>query len=325
MNVAGFRTMLKKRKMPADKIRAAVALAQRFEEYVQARRGSFDADTTWAFCKTLIQEGQNSYDNLVAAARYGQFLGNNSVYVAALELLDGREAQPNLYRRVGELFGAAVRDDVFAGIGVAPLGTPTPEKPGYMFPVLERLVERVGQKRVQRLLSACLRDLPDAHFGNERRRYLRSRDIDDYAVRKHRAFVRTLQKCQREGELFFAQEITDEVVEFVKRDQEIEGGVREGNVIYESKIPYNTKRYLAETDSQLKRYYACHCPWAREAIRNGAVRVNPIFCYCSGGFSKKPWEVIFGQELEVELLESVLQGDMRCRFAIRLPEGPQFT
>jgi hypothetical protein len=33
------------------------------------------------------------------------------------------------------------------------------------------------------------------------------------------------------------------------------------------------------------------------------------------------WEVIFDQKLEAEVLESVLQGDMRCRFAIHLPAG----
>jgi hypothetical protein len=36
------------------------------------------------------------------------------------------------------------------------------------------------------------------------------------------------------------------------------------------------------------------------------------------GFHKKPWEVIFGRTIQADVLESVLQGDMRCRFAIHL-------
>jgi hypothetical protein len=266
------------------------------------------------------QEGQNTYDNLVAVARYGRFMKNNEIYIAILELLDGAEAQPYLYQKVGELFGESVRNEVFAGIGVAPLGTPSPEKPHYMFPVIERLVNKVGQKKVERLLSACLRDLPDKYLRNERRKYIKARDIDDYVKKKHRSFVRRIRKCQRDGELFFAQEITDEVVAFVKENPEIESGVRQENILYVSKIPFNAKQYLAENDPILKRYYACHCPWAREAIKNGDVRLNAVFCNCSGGFSKKPWEVIFGQTLQVEVLESVLQGDFRCRFAIHLPE-----
>jgi hypothetical protein len=218
------------------------------------------------------------------------------------------------------MFSEAMRDEVFAGIGVSSLGKPSPEKPYDMFPVIDRLIEQVGEKETERLLSACLRDLPDKYFRNERRKFAKARDIDDYLKKKHRSFVRWIRKCQREGELFFAQEITDEVVAFVKENQEIESGVREGNILYVSKIPYNAKHYLAETDPTLKRYYACHCPWAREAIKDGNIRLNAIFCNCSGGFHKKPWEVIFGQTLQVEVLESVLKGDFRCRFAIHLPE-----
>jgi hypothetical protein len=97
-------------------------------------------------------------------------------------------------------------------------------------------------------------------------------------------------------------------------------GKREGNIIYETKIPYMAKQYLAETDPTLKRFYACHCPWARYAIKNGDVKIAKNLCYCSGGFMKKSWEVIFKQPLKVEILESALNGDENCRFAIHLPE-----
>jgi hypothetical protein len=230
MDTQGFRELLKTRKLNDAQIEASIVLAKRFEAFI-AGHGRPDAATTWAFCKTLIEEEQNSYENLLALARYGRFIKNNAIYVAVLELLDGAEAQPNLYRRVAEQFGESVRDEVFGGVGIAPLGTPSPEKPLYIFPVLERLIGKVGQEASEKLLSACLRDLPDEYFRDEPRKYKKSRDIDDYAKKKHRAFLRQLQKCQREGQLFFAQEITDEVVAFVKNNPEIESGVREGNIL----------------------------------------------------------------------------------------------
>ncbi|HEY43746.1 MAG TPA: hypothetical protein G4O11_07170 [Anaerolineae bacterium] len=320
MDTEGFRELLITRKLTDEKITASIALAERFEAFIDTTSGQPDTETTWAFCKILIEEGQNTNDNFLTLARYGIFKKNNDIYIAILELLDGAEAQPNLYQKVGDMFGEAVRDEVFAGIGVSPLGRPSPERPHDMFPVIERLIDKVGQKESERLLSTCLRDLPDKYFRNERRKFAKAHDIDDYLKKKHRSFVRWIRKCQREGQLFFAQEITDEVVAFVKENQEIESGMREGNLIYVSKIPYNAKHYLAETDPILKRYYACHCPWAREAIKNGNMRLNAVFCNCSGGFHKKPWEVIFGQTLQVEVLESALKGDFRCRFAIHLPE-----
>jgi hypothetical protein len=68
------------------------------------------------------------------------------------------------------------------------------------------------------------------------------------------------------------------------------------------------REYLAETDERMKRYYYCHCPWVRESLRAGDVRVSPTFCHCSAGFTKKYWEVVLDQPLEAEIVESVLQG-----------------
>jgi len=324
MDKEGFRKFLKTRKMSDERKEAAISIAERFETYLSASSSKSYMDITWEFCKTLIDEGQNSYDNLLALARYGRFTKNNSIYVAILEVLDGAEAQPNLYKKVGDLFGEAVRDEAFEGIGLSVLGIPPAEKPFDMFPVIDRLIELVGYEATEQLLSACLRDLPDEYFLGDREKYIKYGDIDVYLRKKHQALVRWLQKCQRKDELFFSQEITDDVVEYVKNNPEIESGVREGNLLYISKIPYNARQFLTETNPTMKRYYACHCPWAREAIKTEAIQMNPVFCFCSAGFSKKPWEVIFGQTLQVEVLESVLQGDFRCRFAVHLPEDLVF-
>ncbi len=317
MDTQGFRTMLEGRKVPAEKLDAALALAERFENYAQ-QSGGLSAESAWAFSKILIGEGQNTVENFFTLARYGLFIKDNAIFVAFVESLDGGEAQENLYRRVAERFGETLRDEIFSGIGVAPFGLPTPEKPRYMHPVIERLALAVGADACRDLLSASLRDLPDEYFASGREIYQSCKDVDEYLVKKKQAFVEQLEACQRDGRLFFAQEITDDVLAFVRNEPEMGGGVRVGNVIYEVKIPYMTKQYLAETDPTLKRYFYCHCPWAREAVKSGE-KVAPIFCNCSAGFHKKPWEVIFGQKLEVEVLVSVLQGDERCRFAIHLP------
>jgi hypothetical protein len=321
MDREGFRELLKARKVSEEKIEASIAIAERFEKYLDSLNSTPDAVSTWKFCKELIRAKENSYDNLLALARYGRFIHDNSIYVALLELLDGAEVQPNLYQKVGTLFGNAVRDEVFAGIGVSPLGLPPPEKPYDLFPVLDRLIGLVGYTQVELLLSPCLRDLPEEYFQDERERYIKSSNIDEYLVSKHQALLEELQKCQKEGQLFFSQEITDEVVKYISEHPETECGVREGNIVYITKIPYHAKEYLAETDPVMKRFYVCHCPWARYAIKNGNLRLNPVFCNCSGGFSKKPWEIIFGQTLQAEMLESALKGDFRCRFAVHLPEN----
>lgn len=323
MDKNGFQQMLEGRNVPAEKIPAAIELAERFEDYILSTGAGFTPQFAWDFSKILIAEGLNSEENFITLARYGLFIKSNPIFVAFLESLDGGEAQENLYKRVAEQFGETLRDDVFAGIGVIPFGTPTPEKPAYMHPVIARLEQRVGADACRALLSDSLRDLPEVYYQQDRELFQSSDDIDHYLRKKKASFIEQLETCQQEGRLFFAQEVTNEVLEYVRNTPEVGGGVRNGNIVYETKIPFLTKEYLAEEDQELKRYYYCHCPWAREAVRSGE-KVAPIFCNCSAGFHKKPWEAIFQQKIEVDVLESVLKGDDRCRFAIHLPLTVKF-
>jgi len=62
----------------------------------------------------------------------------------------------------------------------------------------------------------------------------------------------------------------------------------------------------------MKRYHACHCTLARVTILTGEPEINPEWCYCSAGYGKTPYEVVFGEEVEVEMLENALAGDPRC-------------
>jgi hypothetical protein len=320
MEMQGFRGKLQSLKLNEAQIEASLAIAELFQAYIDEPGRMPSAETAWAFSQRLIAEGSNTEANYIALIRYCRFIQENEMFVALLELVDGGEVGDNLYHMVAERFGTDIRDEIFTGIGVAPYGTPSPEKPAYLLPVIQRLEVRLGDDACREFLSASLRDLPDEYFLHEREKFRQAGNIDAYLQQRKEAFMAELEKCQREGRLFFAQEISEEVLDFVRNDLEMGGGRREGNIIYVTKIPYMTKLYLAETDQRLKRYYACHCPWAREAVKDGNVQLTEIFCQCSGGFHKKPLEVILERPLKVEVLESVLKGDIRCRFAIYIPE-----
>jgi hypothetical protein len=234
-------------------------------------------------------------------------------------LLDGAEVLESLYEKVGQSVGDQERDEIFRGIDLPLLGTPSAQKPRVTQAVMERLENRVDPKTCQRILSSGLRRLDAAWFQEPRRKYLECGNLDEFLDRKGEDFVAQLEQIKRDGELYFTQEITDEVIDFVRSHPEIRQGVREGDILYEIKIPYMAREYLAETDERMKRYYYCHCPWVRESLRTGDVRVSPTFCHCSAGFTKKYWEVVLDQPLEAEIVESVLQGELWCKIAVHLP------
>ncbi len=319
MDTEAFRQFLQRSNIPEDKLESFISIAVKFEDLVQRRAP--DSSDVEVFAIQLIRERANSEEHFIALARYGEFLGNPVVYREAIALVDGSEALDNLHARLGALVGEQKRDDILAGIDLPPLGLPSSQKPRVLQAFMERLETQLDAETYHKLFSSSLRTLEDEHYLEDKDKYQACASLDEFLVKRGQEFVAHLEQLRSEGRMFFAQEVTDDVIAFVRGNPLISQGVREGNVLYEIKIPYMTKEYLAASDERLKRYYCCHCPWVRESIKNEDVRVSPRFCQCSAGFVKKPWEVIFGQPLQAEVIESVLMGDLWCKIAVHLPEG----
>jgi len=108
-------------------------------------------------------------------------------------------------------------------------------------------------------------------------------------------------------------------VEYVKNNQEVLGGVFKDNKIYLTKIPYDLINWLNEKDRQKKRYLTCHCPMARESLNGRSSDIPSMWCNCSAGFARLKFNEIFNQEVNVEVIKTVIGGDDCCRFAIMVP------
>ncbi|MEW5720707.1 MAG: hypothetical protein AB1817_18930 [Chloroflexota bacterium] len=322
MDKEAFREFLRGRKTAADKIESFVTIAERFENWLKDK--TLTKDAVLAFSAQMIRDGENTYENYIALARYGLFLKNHPMYIAVVELLDGAEAMDNLHARLAQVVGAEKRDAVFAGLTLPVLGMPNTTRPAFTQAVMARLVNLVAPEVYRPLLANCLRTLGERD-ATEREKFLACKNLDEFLQKKGDEFIASLEQLQREDRLYFTQEITDDVIAYVESHPEIRQGVRVGNVIYEAKIPYNTVAYLAATDARTKRYHYCHCPWVKESLRGDNVRVSPTFCLCSAGFHKKYWESVFGQPLKADVVETVLDGDPWCKFAIHLPENSEIT
>jgi len=153
---------------------------------------------------------------------------------------------------------------------------------------------------------------------SEKIEYENSNSLNEYLSSRHKRKVLELTKHYQESRIWFEQVITEEVIAHVKSNQEILSAKLENNCLYITKIPYDTLAYLTSLDKTTKRYHGCHCPFAREAILKNKTQVDQLFCYCSAGFAKFPFEVILGQKLPIKVLESIIGGSEICRFEINL-------
>ena len=323
-----FRDYLTERGLPQDVINTQVSFIQRLEKELQQKVPSWTLDdlnggSAQTIVDDLIDQGENKVENLQAIARYAWAAKNQPLFTAIFCMLDGYEAIEQLYEKLGFYAGEDLRDIIFEEMPLPPLGLSRREKSRYTYRLLHRMETIFEESTTRDILKDSLRILPDEMYADNQRLFWEDcrGDIDQYLLKKGQRFIQILEGHRDRGDLFFGQEIDDAVIDFVKSNPQIGQGVREGNIIYETKIPYNTKAYLAEPDPYKKRYHYCHCPWVRESLLKKNFTVSATWCQCSAGFHKKGYEVVLGEGLRAEVLQSVLNGDAVCQFAITLPEG----
>ena len=322
MDLNDFREHLQQRKLSLADQDQHITLVSEFITFCQELGDGPAGWTVRAFITELTRTRRDSHENLLALARYGHFLNNNEIYVAALEQLDGAEVMGNLSQKLSAEVGPVRRDAIFASIPLPTPGTTGAEKAARMQAVVDRMERMLDPEVCHRVLGDGLRDLKDEWYLDERRKYQECGGIDAYLVRRKQDLLAELECIQAEDGLYFSQPVTPQMLDFVRCTPEIGGGVRQGNILYVVKIPYQAHEYLTAGDDRHRRYAYCHCPWVRESLRPGSrlPKVSATFCQCSLGFVKKPWEVIFDRHLEAEVVESVLEGDLWCKIAVHLPE-----
>ena len=324
MDEQGYRRFLAERKLAEEAVRAHISIAKEFEKYLTEKDStkqisSAKSDDFDGFLKTLKKERRETFDNLLALARYVRFANNRMLVVHALELIDGADVMENLSKNLKQKVGEAKWRDILGDIKLPTPITYPRDKPKTTKIVMERLEAKLDKEKCREVLSSNLHFVPDEAFMSSKKEFQHSNSIDDFLRNQHEEYVKELEEHAKNKTLYFTQEVDDEVVEYVRNTPTCHVGVRDGNVIYVTKIPYMAKKYLHEDNETMKRYYACHCPWVREAIRSGT-KISSEFCYCSAGFEKRLWDVIFDRPVKADVLQTVLNGDLICKFAIYIPK-----
>ncbi len=323
MELAGFKVALQERKLDDEQIEAAVDIVDEFGKFLSHQKKSVEKasnEDVYAFSDYLIEKEKNTFENYLSLLRFGYFQNNKELIIASLEILDGSEMIVNFSKRLMEEYGEKIRDEVFEGIGTPPLGIRPQQKVVVTKGLVERLLAKVDYAACKTFFEVGLRDKYPQSYERPTELFQELNDVDEFLRRRHQNLVETLENHLREDTLFFTQEVDDEVIAYVKRDQTIEAGIRKGERVIITKIPYSTREFIHETDERKKRFSYCHNPWIRQALLEEDRPIDPVFCGCSAGYFKNFWEAVLNQPVRVEVLKSLVKGDQICEFALYLPQ-----
>ncbi len=322
MSTDVLRDYYQQRGLSEQQTNDAIAIVKELDEYLKTKGLSVNqavVDEVKGFVNLLIETQRNSRGNLLALSRYFYITKQDDLYVYFASFFNTDGVVENIKMSIQESEGQPVADEIFADIEFPPLGTPPQMMPEFTNKVMTSIKSKLTPEVYRPLMAGNNHGIPKERMLKEKECYEQADSLADYLKGRHNRRVAELQQHCDENKLWFEQQITQEVVDFVESNQEILSAVRQNDELYVTKIPYDPVNYLHANNKEDKLYYACHCPFVREAIRDKTV-IEPDWCYCSAGFAKYPFEVMFDTPLEVELLTSPLLGDELCRFKIKLPK-----
>lgn len=184
---------------------------------------------------------------------------------------------------------------------------------------MKRLEEKAAPETVRKILYKVRHGITPTQSAWAHEEFMQLGDLDKF-IQKHLCsewehFV----ELNREGTDFYGQMITDEVLAFIKDHPHMLAPVRRGNKLKCMAFPGNMEAYLKASDDRMKRYHACHCPFARESILTDEP-VSSALCNCSLGHVANFSEAFLGVPLSGRVVSSVLAGDLTCEYEIDLPD-----
>ncbi len=321
MNETILKDYYQKREFSTEQAAEAVAAVHALENWLSTKNVTLETvmpKLIRSYIRLLIDEKRNTMEALLAMARYFYLTGCNETYIYFTSLLGGDGVIESIAVRLADATDTDTAERLLGSAARPPLGSDPTDFPAFTKRLMERLEAELPLNTVQRVLAGNNHQIPVSAFAAEKEHFENAPSLEEYLRGRHKRNAFELQQHCDNHTVWFEQTITQDVVDFVAANQEILSAVKDGDTLYITKIPYDPEKYLAENDPKMKRYFACHCPFAREAIKAGSPDISPNWCYCSGGFAKHPFEVLFERPLRVELLQSVLKGDPVCRFAVHL-------
>jgi effector-binding domain-containing protein len=192
--------------------------------------------------------------------------------------------------------GEEVQQQVMEGSDHLQVDSPIQERLTWICEALERLDQRVNDHQARCcILNGCAHRFPPTRIEKLRAIHQKSHDIDA-------------------------------LLEVMRADTSVGGSswyahpVREGDIIHNYNDPADPQGYQQAQTKIDQSIAACFCPIGQAAMKAG-LALSPTFCNCSAGYTRQLWEGIFQQPVRVEIVESVLRGDARCRFEIHIPPG----
>ena len=199
-------------------------------------------------------------------------------------------------RHLGVTLGSEKKAQTLEGISRIDLESNPDERFAWAKEVITRLEGLADEAERYEVVSSCAHVFPPGQLEKLRTVFMEARRKTDQPL-----------------------EAVDAVLAFMAADPGWgeKGTYREGSIIYHTKNPCDPEGFKkAMTDAERRAAY-CFCPVIRAKLDQG---MPVTYCLCGAGWYRQQWETATGKPVRVGVARSLLKGDDRCTFSVRLSD-----
>jgi CheY-like chemotaxis protein len=318
MNKTEFKAYFTTNKLSEVDYEYTIEILENLENMFFLPAEKINLDQLDAYLQMLEKHKQATRKAFIALMRYFKMVKRHDLFIRLTQYTGKLNVIESIIERANHLHGKEFISTILSDLNMPSLGTPPEKVVIFTNELMNRLKHHLRETEIKAVLTGNNHQIPEGAFAQELVEYENASTFEEYLQGLHARQVAILQQHADESKIWFEQFINQEVVDYVSKDPLLLSGVIKDNHLHLKKIPYDIDGFLKETDPLKRRYLSCHCPFAREAILHQNPDISPLWCYCSAGFEKLPFETVLKQKLKIEVIKSVLAGDDECRFIIDL-------
>lgn len=317
-----FKLWYQKNHISVEKYEEAIVFLSELEGYLNDKNrpdlDHSDQEVLDDIIRYMVDTKQNLVDHFITLMRYYKMINHHENFIRLTQYTGGYGVIESILKKLTIVMGESFKEAVLNDMDIPVLGTAPMDMVYFTKRFTSWLESHLDDEKLRLVLADNHHQIPREAFIEEKVYYEASPTLSAYLKELHDRKIKELESFYEQGKVWYEQEITPEVIDYVKSNQEIMSAVLKDDALFITKIPYDTKKFLDAKTIEDQNYYLCHCPFARESIKMKDHAISSNWCYCSGGFTKLPFDVLFDQDLKIELISSALHKENACRFKIDL-------
>ena len=242
MDKSGFKSLYERNKLMTEYDEAVnflLDLEAKFTDIDNIDNNRLDEIISYLVFKDL-----SSVKNFVILMRYYKLINRNDLFIHLTRYTGMLDVVGNILIRLKRLVNENLYREILNDYEMPYLGLSPYELPQYIEDLMNRLTNNLSEDEVKKVLTGNNHGISENSQMAEKIAYENTLSLKDYLKDRHDRKVQELETCFRENRVWFEQVITEDVIEYVKSNQEILSAELVDERLLITKIPYDTLKYL---------------------------------------------------------------------------------